>query len=140
MTKPTTLTAIALVALLGFADATYLTLEHYLGQIPPCTTSGCETVLTSQYAAIAGVPVALLGALYYLAVILLAIGAIPVDSAARRGLLRTIVSTGFVASLGFLYLQAFVINAYCLYCLGSLAITTILTGMVWLSPTLRRAG
>ena len=41
-----------IVALIGFADASYLTVEHYRNVIPPCTTSGCETVLTSSYSTI----------------------------------------------------------------------------------------
>src|SRR3989344_6187882 len=55
-----------MLALFGFADATYLTIEHYLNKVPPCSIGGCETVLISQYANILGMPVSLLGAIYYL--------------------------------------------------------------------------
>jgi len=57
--------AFAVVALLGFVDATYLTVEHYRGVVPPCTTAGCEIVLTSEYSVLFGVPTALFGSVYY---------------------------------------------------------------------------
>ena len=59
-----------IVALLGFADATYLTIEHYQNKIPPCSVGGCEQVLTSAYSVVAGVPVSLMGSVYYLLVLI----------------------------------------------------------------------
>lgn len=108
------------VSFLGFADAAYLTLEHFLNRIPPCTVGGCEVVLTSPYAVVAGVPIALFGALYYIVVFFLIL------YGAHRRLLVALVSLGFVASLALIGLQAFVINAWCLYCLGSAATSTTL--------------
>lgn len=111
----------------GFLDATYLAAQHYLGTTPNCSIfSGCGEVLTSSYATVAGVPLALLGALYYLAVFLTTI--LYLDSEDRRYLklaaLFTIV--GFLASLALLYLQLFVIGFLCFYCLISAAASTIL--------------
>jgi uncharacterized membrane protein len=55
------------VSFLGFLDATYLAAKHYLGAPIACSIfEGCEKVTTSQYAAVFNIPVALLGALYYL--------------------------------------------------------------------------
>lgn len=68
---PLRLTAIiTILALLGFVDATYLTILYYQNVIPPCSIAhGCETVLTSKYATIFfGIPTALLGAIYYLTI------------------------------------------------------------------------
>src|SRR3954469_6403031 len=59
------------VALLGFADATYLTVEHYVNAIPPCSIGSCETVLTSQYASVLGFPVSLFGSVFYFLVLVL---------------------------------------------------------------------
>ena len=110
--------AVKIFALIGFADAVFLTTQHYLGKIPPCTiVSGCETVLTSPYAVIAGVPLALLGALFYLAILI------------RPS--RLLVALGFIASLGLLYLQIFVIKALCMYCLLSLVTSTGVFVSVW---------
>ncbi len=121
------------IALLGFADATYLTVEHFRGVIPPCTViSGCETVLTSSYSEIAGIPVSLAGSVYYL---LILIGVFSYLEGQREKVLRyTLAATvlGFLASLYFVFLQVFVIKAYCMYCMGSVITSTILfvTAMV----------
>lgn len=126
---------ILIVALAGFADSTYLAIEHFRGIIPPCTlVTGCEQVLTSRYSEIFGLPVALLGAIYYLAIMLGAfIYLESKHSAALQAhhieilkwtLLLTIV--GLSASLWFVYVQAFVIGSYCLYCLASAATSTAL--------------
>src|SRR5829696_9199429 len=67
-------TAAALLALVGLADAIYLTVEHLAGRSVRCTiTSGCEEVLNSAYATVGGVPLAALGAVAYFTVFSLAI-------------------------------------------------------------------
>lgn len=114
------------IALLGFADASYLTIEHYRNSIPPCTTAGCETVLTSDFAVVSGLPVALLGAIYYLVI---AVGAFAFLESKNHEILRvTLLLTvlGLLASLWFVMLQAFVIHAWCQYCLLSAATSTAL--------------
>ncbi len=119
--------AVFVVALIGFADATYLVIEHYQGVIPPCTlVSGCETVLTSSYSVVFGVPVALLGSLFY---IIVAAGALAYIEGKNEQLFRYALQFtvfGLLASLWFVFLQAFIIHSYCLYCLGSAATSTIL--------------
>src|SRR5688500_9886146 len=66
--------AAALVALVGLADSVYLTVHHFTAEPVPCSIiSGCETVLTSPYAEIAGVPLAALGAAAYFAAFSLAL-------------------------------------------------------------------
>ena len=63
---------VALVALAGVAVAGYLTYVHYQPDALICTSGGgCETVQESSYAELAGIPVALLGLLGYVAVLLL---------------------------------------------------------------------
>ncbi len=115
------------VALLGFVDAGYLTIEHYRGVIPPCTVvSGCELVLTSSYSVVAGIPVSLGGVLFYLFIL---VGLFAYLDFKKPQILKlSIFATipGFIASLWFLYLQMFVIHSYCLYCLGSAITSTLL--------------
>jgi uncharacterized membrane protein len=127
--------AILVIALIGFADATYLSVEHFLGVIPPCSiTGGCEKVLTSVYAVVLGVPVSLIGSVYYL---LIAIGSFILleskhvaklekhnSEILRLSLFLTI--PGFLASLWFTAVQIFIIHSYCAYCLGSAILTTVL--------------
>ena len=114
------------VAAIGFLDATYLTIEHYRGAIPPCTIEGCEVVLTSEQAEIAGVPVALLGAIYYLLILILAIAYLDRQN---QSVLRFAASTtivGLVASAYFVSLQLFVIKSICQYCMISAGTSTLL--------------
>jgi uncharacterized membrane protein len=116
-----------LVALIGFADATYLTIEHYQGRIPPCSiTGGCEQVLTSPYSTLFGVPTSLLGVVYYVIILAGLFGYF--ESKNTRLLKWTLLFTtlGFGMSLWFVYLQVFVIHSFCAYCLGSAATSTIL--------------
>ena len=118
--------SIGIVALGGFADATYLTIEHYMNALPPCVIGNCELVLTSKFSEIAGVPVALLGAIYYLAIIILVITYFDTKREVfiRSALLVTFV--GMIASLWFTFLQIFVIHAFCQFCLISAATSTTL--------------
>ena len=61
--------AVAL-AVVGLAIAGYLVYVHYADVKPICSIShGCETVQKSKYAKLAGVPVALIGLLGYLAIL-----------------------------------------------------------------------
>lgn len=115
------------IALLGFADASYLTIEHYSGVIPPCSvTGGCETVLTSAYSTVFGVPVALGGAIFYLFILVSIF--IYFESKNTKLLKWSLLLTilGFIASLWFVYVQAFILHSYCVYCLGSFSTSTIL--------------
>lgn len=126
--SPFVIAAFLLIAFMGFADAAYLTAKHYAGVIPPCSlVNGCETVLTSPYAIVWGnVPIALVGTLYYL--LLFVAGVIYVDTK-NAGVIKiaayfTIV--GFLTSAALVSLQIFVIQAICLYCIGSAATSTLL--------------
>jgi len=105
---------VALVALAGVGVAGYLTYVHYRPAALLCTAGGgCETVQESDYAELLGIPVALLGLLGYVAVLVLVVW----DSALARTLAAAIALTavGFVVYL--IVLQAFVIDAWCIWCL-----------------------
>jgi uncharacterized membrane protein len=116
-----------IIALLGFVDASYLTVEHYQGRIPPCSiTAGCDLVLTSSYSVVLGIPVSLMGSIFYLIVL---IGVFGYLESKKTWLLKwTLLLTvfGLVASMWFVYIQVFVIHSYCLYCLGSAFTSTVL--------------
>lgn len=119
--------AILVIAFIGFLDATYLTVKHYQEVIPPCTlTEGCEAVLTSKYNNFFGIPVALFGSLYYLAIFF---GTFAYLNNTSNTKLLTLTARatwlGFVTSLYFAYLQIFIIKSLCIYCLFS-ALTSIL--------------
>jgi len=129
--------AAAFVALIGLADAIYLTIEHLTGQSVRCTViSGCSEVLSSPYATIHGYPLALLGAIAYFTVFSLAtLAAFGYPLVGR--LLLLVVTLMFLTTLWLLYLQAFVIHHFCQYCLLSALVTTTLAALVAIA--LRRA-
>ncbi|MBI2590060.1 vitamin K epoxide reductase family protein [Candidatus Berkelbacteria bacterium] len=119
----------SLLCLLGFADALYLTIKHYQGIVPICSlTEGCDEVLTSSYATLGDVPIALFGTLYYLALLVF----LHLPTRVSRGLFFVLVSLGLFASLGLTYLQFGVLQAICVYCLGSAMITFSLWIIGWL--------
>jgi uncharacterized membrane protein len=125
--------ALVLVSLLGLADSIYLTVQHITGESVRCTiVSGCSEVLSSPYATVAGVPLALLGAAAYFTVFSLAILAI-FGYRFATPLLAILVAFMFLTTLWLLYLQAFVIRHFCQFCLLSAAATTVLTVLVALS-------
>jgi uncharacterized membrane protein len=128
-------TVAAIVSLAGLADATYLTVQALTGETLSCGGSpDCFRVLGSSYARVGGIPVALLGAVAYLSVFAFAIFAAFGYSRART-LLIPIVGAMFLATLWFLYVQAFLLHAYCRYCLFSAAITFLLAGLVIAVPS-----
>lgn len=121
--------ATAVISLVGLADAIYLTAEHLAGRSVKCTlVSGCSEVLSSQYASLGGIPLASVGAAAYFAVFSLAtLAAFGYKGAGK--LLPIIVGLMFLTSLWLIYLQAFVIKAFCQFCLLSALVTFILTGL-----------
>jgi uncharacterized membrane protein len=121
---------IACVALVGLADAIYLTVQHVTGQSVRCTiVSGCSEVLSSSYASFNGIPLALIGAIAYFTVFSLAILAAFSYPLVRK-LLVIAVGLMFLTTLWLLYLQAFVIGHFCQFCLLSAAVTIVLTALM----------
>jgi len=105
---------VALVALAGTAVAGYLTYVHYRPDALICTSSGgCETVQESSYAELVGIPVALLGLLAYVAVLVL----VAWDTEAARTAVAAIALAGAAFAVYLVALQAFVIDAWCVWCL-----------------------
>jgi len=115
--------ALLVLAVLGFLISAYLTWTHFAGLAPVCTGNGhgCETVQSSRYATIVGTPVALLGLLAYGGLILSA--AWWGELGIYLGFLISLVGTLFSAYLT--YLEVFVINALCQWCLASAAIMVV---------------
>jgi len=113
--------AAALVALVGLADAVYLTINHYTGEKVPCSvTGGCEAVLNSAWSEIGGIPLAAFGAAAYFAAFSLAILAAFGNRAMWR-VFGVVASVMAVFSVYLLYVQKFEIKEFCQYCLLSAA-------------------
>jgi uncharacterized membrane protein len=119
--------AIAVLALLGVLDATYLLLGKLgiTGGYVCSVGGGCEVVNTSPYSEFIGIPVAAIGALGYLAIFIVALGAIqPHWLADRRpDLLLGLLSGVAVAfSLYLTYTELFILRAVCQWCIVSQAL------------------
>jgi uncharacterized membrane protein len=117
-----------IVACFGLIDSGYLTIKHLQGSYIRCGDE-CSAVLGSRYAeGVAGIPLAGFGALAYLAVILATVSAAFGSSLGRR-IFTVIAPLMALFSLWLIYLQAFVIHAFCKYCLASAACCLILAGL-----------
>ena len=108
------------LAVVGFLISAYLTWTHFLGVAPVCISGsgGCETVQSSRYAAIFGVPVAALGIVAYAGLLFSAV--LRGEAGVYLGFLVALVGTLFSAYLT--YLEVFVIHAICEWCVASAAI------------------
>ncbi len=119
-------TVMLVLAFLAFLDAGYLTITHYSNAIPPCTIGGCEKVLTSAYSVVLGIPTSLWGMLYALMIFFFVLLYRNNPTRKRTMLLMQILGIGFLGSLGLLYLQAFVLQAFCQYCIVFEALILVL--------------
>lgn len=116
-----------ILAAFGFTDATYLTVKHFQGEAPTCTLlEGCGEVTGSRFAAIGPVPLALLGAIYYLILIGLTLASLDTGRGNIFRIAAFLTIGGFLAALVLVFLQLFVIHAICLYCMASALISTLL--------------
>jgi len=125
----------AVISLAGLADATYLTVAHLTGDDLVCgSPGGCSAVLGSVYASVAGIPTAAFGALAYFVAFSSATLAV-FGYARARTLLMLVVMAMFGATLWLLYVQAFILHAFCPFCLLSAALTFVLAGIVVATPS-----
>ncbi|MGH7443899.1 MAG: vitamin K epoxide reductase family protein [Longimicrobiales bacterium] len=121
---------VAVLALIGVLISAY-TLMYHLGLIGSmlCGTGGCETVQNSPWARFLGVPVPLLGLGGYGALLVTAmLGIQPRFIADRRISIVLLAAAliGFAFSAYLSYLEAFVIHAWCRWCIASAALTVLL--------------
>jgi uncharacterized membrane protein len=120
--------AIVLLCLVGLGISAYLTYTHY-AEIKPICTSGksCETVQSSSYAKLAGIPVAVLGLAGYAAIVVASL--LPGEPTRMLAAVAALVGLGF--SLYLTYLELFKIHAVCQWCVASavvLAMLAVVTG------------
>ena len=127
---PATRMAIAVLALIGLLVSTYLSMYKlgFLGVIQ-CTIGGCEKVQTSRFADFLGLPVSLWGVGAYITLLVLAmLGVQPRFQRERWVALALLGVSGVgVAFSGYLtYLEAFVIHAWCQWCVISAILVTLI--------------
>lgn len=125
-----------MLAAAGTVIAAYLAVQNLQGEAGACVaTHGCATVQNSSYGKILGVPVSVPGLAMYLA-LLAATVAWLVDF---RGLRRIITLGAFNLALfgllfsGYLtYVEGFVLDAWCIYCIVSATLVSLLF-LAWLA-------
>ena len=126
--------ALALLSLPGMGASAYLTYSHYADEATVCAGVGsCELVQTSEYSLVAGVPVALMGLAYFVAVALLASArllrvSLALDWATPAAFTMAIGGTAFVGYLT--AVELFVLEAICPWCVSVAVMTVISLGLI----------
>jgi uncharacterized membrane protein len=120
----------ALVALVGLFIALYMTLYKYgaIGTLT-CAVGSCETVQTSRWATLFGLPVAAWGVGFYLSVLVLCLAGTHERWSSSRAIslaLLALTGWGVLFSSWLTYLEAAVIKAWCQWCVVSAVLTTVL--------------
>lgn len=106
----------------GAAVAAYLTYARFTHTPLACTTGGCETVQSSRYAEIAGIPVAILGLGAYVVILATAFS----TSELARAAAAAVALAGVAFSAYLLYVQIALIDALCHWCLVSDVVLALL--------------
>ncbi|MFA5997394.1 MAG: vitamin K epoxide reductase family protein [Candidatus Paceibacterota bacterium] len=119
--------SIVILSLVGFTDAAFLLAKRLSGTPIPCfITTGCDEVSKSPYSVMFGVPLSLWGVLFYLGTGFLAILYADTKNFFVARLIPVATTLGFLSSCYFIYVQKFLIGAFCIYCILSALIATIL--------------
>jgi uncharacterized membrane protein len=127
---------LAVLDVVGLAIACYLSAVELGGGVPYCgALHGCETVAQSEYARIAGVPVAVYGVGLSLVLLTLAIAWIRTDHPNLLDAHYGLSLIGVIFEIYFLSLQLFVIHALCVWCTAyglSLIARFLVAMVIWL--------
>ena len=107
--------AVAVIALAGVGIAAYLTYARFTHAAIACATGGCETVQSSRYAELLGMPVAVLGLAAYVFVL----GTAFFDNPIARAAGAATALAGVLFGVYLLLVQLIVIDALCQWCLAS---------------------
>jgi vitamin-K-epoxide reductase (warfarin-sensitive) len=120
---------IAFLALAGMVAAALALREHYRVEASPCSINekwDCGTVNKSRFAVIGGVPVADIGIAGYLLLAGLAIGR-------RWRLLAAAAVPAFAFSLYLAHIEKDILEVWCIYCVISLGIISLITVLSWVA-------
>ncbi len=119
-----------LLTVVGLVDALYLTWMKLSGNLSLCLGFGqCDVVNSSPYAEVYGIPVALLGALAYAALLALLL-AEPRTAPDRRPWVRyavfVLAFAGTLYSAYLTYIEVAILEAICPFCVISAVVITLL--------------
>lgn len=127
-------------ASIGLVVSIYLTIEHFSASAtlacPESATINCAKVTTSKWSHIVGIPVAVLGLAYFIAMVALCLPA----AWRRPGLDRPRIAAcglGVLSALYLVYIELFRVDAICIWCTVVHVCTLgLLTAVLWRSTLL----
>lgn len=122
--------AIFLLTIIGLAVSAYLFYTYVREKPIVCLNTGCEVVRDSPYAYFYGIPLPAFGLLMYVFIFILSFFRTTTDKKKYLLLASKLIflssAVGFLTSLYLTYLEAFVIKAYCIWCLTSAFVITLI--------------
>jgi vitamin-K-epoxide reductase (warfarin-sensitive) len=123
--------AIAILAVAGIAVSAVSLQRHYAKSATAFCDVGerfnCDIVNRSEYSRIMGIPVAGIGIVGYGVLLALATGYRSLAETPLRLLVAAIAGLGFALYLT--YVEAYVLDTWCILCLGSLGLIAAITGL-----------
>ena len=115
------------IAFTGLIDAIYLTVTHYTGADLACgALEGCNEVAQSEYSTMFGIHLSVWGTFYYFAVLFSLLLYFDTKKSIFAEFVIPVTTFGFFFSLYLTYLQIWVIEAICIYCISSAVSSTLL--------------
>ena len=123
------LTSFFVLAFFGLLDSGYLALTHFKRKALICPLNhNCSTVTESKWSSIFGIRNDYLGFLFYLSLIIIGLFSIFLPASAERLFKFALIATlgGFIFSWFLFAVQAFSLKSFCLYCVASAFIVTLL--------------
>ena len=122
--------AIFFLALVGFAISTYLFYTYIQEKPIVCLNTGCEVVRDSPYSYVLGIPLPAFGLAMYFVVLVISFLKTTLDKKEHLRLAKKLIfissAIGFLSSAYLTYLEAFVIKAYCIWCIASAVVVTLI--------------
>lgn len=122
--------AIFFLALIGLAISAYLFYTYVQEKPIVCLDTGCETVRESPYSSVFGIPLPAFGLLMYFFVVVASFFRTTLENINHILLTRKLIfissALGFLVSAYLTYLEAFIIKAYCSWCVSSAIVVTLI--------------
>ena len=108
------------LCILGLGISMYLTYAKLTSSSVACINAGCNTVQSSKYSEISGIPVGMFGIGFYFILFTLLFKA-------KENLAKLLLIWGNLYSLYLTYLELFVIKAICVWCVGSFVVIILMS-------------
>ncbi len=116
-----------LISFIGILDTGYLISEHFSINNVICNIDDtCNIVLTSKYSNFFGIPLAILGLMYYLTIFINSFLFKITKYTGYKTILLYLPFFSFIFSLFLIYLQLFILNSICIYCMASAILSTFI--------------